>query len=371
MNIFILNWRDPKNPLSGGAEIVTLEHAKGWVKAGHKVTWFTSVFKGCKSLETIDGVTIIRRGNAFGVYLLAPFYVLKNQRDIDVIVDEIHGIPFFTPLYTRKPVVAFIHEIAGDIWDFMFPFPINIIGKFFETLYFKIYKSCLFWTDAPSTINELVHKGIPIDQCIAIPCPISVNDPTIITQNLKMKKAIRPTFLFVSRIVKMKGIEEVIKAFSFISHDFPQAQLRIVGSGEQFYIRKLKMMIDEYGAHDNVVFVGRVSEKEKFKEMSHAHILLHASVKEGWGLVVLEAASVGTPSVVYNVEGLKDVVKNGKTGVVLQYNSPQEMAREAIRLYGDSSKYQLYQKNGKAFADSLKWDDVTKQSLSLLHASMK
>src|SRR5437879_3318402 len=42
MNILILNWRDSKNPLAGGAEIVTLEHAKAWVRAGHHVTWFTS-----------------------------------------------------------------------------------------------------------------------------------------------------------------------------------------------------------------------------------------------------------------------------------------------------------------------------------------
>ena len=63
---------------------------------------------------------------------------------------------------------------------------------------------------------------------------------------------------------------------------------------------------------------------------------------------------------------LKDVVKNGKTGVVIQNNSPQEMALEAIRLYDDAKRYQLYQKNGKEWVDSLQWDDVIKQSLSLL-----
>src|SRR3989304_4913798 len=98
MRILILNWRDPKNPKSGGAEIVTLEHAKAWVKKGHKVTWFTSKFAGSKGTE------------------------------------KIHGIPFFTPLYVKKPKIAFIHEVANEIWNYMYSFPINKIGKSIEPI---------------------------------------------------------------------------------------------------------------------------------------------------------------------------------------------------------------------------------------------
>ena len=74
MHILILNWRDPKNPKSGGAEIVTLEHAKAWVKKGHNVTWFTSKFKGSKDTEKIEGINIVRRGNFLTVFLIAPFF---------------------------------------------------------------------------------------------------------------------------------------------------------------------------------------------------------------------------------------------------------------------------------------------------------
>src|ERR1035437_3814135 len=115
MNILILNWRDPKNPKSGGAEIVTLEHAKAWIAGGNAVTWFTSEFKGSKREETVEGVKIVRRGNILTVFLYAPIFYLFLKQKFDLVVDEIHGIPFFTPLYVGKPKIAFIHEVAGEI----------------------------------------------------------------------------------------------------------------------------------------------------------------------------------------------------------------------------------------------------------------
>jgi glycosyltransferase involved in cell wall biosynthesis len=363
MRILILNWRDVRDPKSGGAELVTMEHAKGWVRAGHSVTWLTASFVGAPSESVVDGVTFIRRWGPLTIYVYAPLYLLGHARFFDVIVDEVHGFPFFSPLFTKKPVVVFIHEIAGEIWDYMFSFPKNIMGRLLETYYFRLYKHCLFWTDAPSTVSELVDHGIPKDQCIAIPCPMIQADGFGIKNTKKEKD---PTYVFVSRVVRMKGIEEIIKAFSFIARAQVQSKLWIVGGGQDSYITELKHMMADYGIGDRVTFFGTVSEQRKYELMSRAHLLLHASVKEGWGLVVLEAASVGTPAIVYNVTGLKDVVKDGITGIVIPKNSPQEMAKEATQLLVDKKRYEHFQKNGKLWADSLQWDDVIQKSLRLL-----
>lgn len=367
MNILLLNWRDRSHPKSGGAELVTMEHAKGWVKAGHHVLWLTGWYDGGKKEEMIEGVYIVRRAGSLTIYPYAIGYLFLNSRKFDVIIDEVHGFPFFSPLVTHVPVVMFIHEIAGEIWDYMFSFPKNIIGKWLEQWYFRVYRHCFVWTDAPSTIEELVERGIPRNHCVAIPCPITVRKADV---GIYRKEKV-PTYIFVSRVVRMKGIEEVVKAFSFIVKEQVDAQLWIVGDGDGAYIEELKAMMREYGIYQNVTFFGSVSEQKKYECMAKAHILLHASVKEGWGLVVLEAASVSTPAVVYNVEGLKDVVKNGSTGVVIQNNSPRGMAQEAIRLYGDKKRYESYQKNGKAWVESLTWTDVTKQSLALLQKAIK
>lgn len=362
MKILVLNWRDVRHPKSGGAELVTMEHAKGWVKRGNSVTWLTAHYEEAKWNENVEGVRFIRRAGSQTIYLYAPVFLLFHAREYDVIVDEVHGFPFFSPIFTRTPIVMFIHEIAGDIWDYMFPFPKNIIGKILESLYFRVYRMGYVWTAAQSTAQELVDRGIPRNKCVIIPNPIVPSDHKIPV----VHKEKYPTYLFVSRVVRMKGVEEVIKAFSFISREDGYAVLWIIGGGEEDYIRELKRMINEYGINGKVFFFGIVSEQEKYDRMARAHILLHASVKEGWGLVVLEAASVRTPSVVYNVSGLKDIVKNGKTGVVIQDNSPQEMARQAMLLIKDRKRYATFQKNGLEWVKSLHWDDVIGQSLDML-----
>ena len=366
MNILILNWRDPKNPKSGGAEIVTLEHAKAWVEGGHGVTWFTSRFENSKEEEKTQGVNIVRRGNFITVFLHAFIFYLFSGQKFNLVIDEIHGLPFFTPLYVRKPKIAFIHEVADEIWDYMYPFPINKIGKIIEPLYFKLYRNVKFWTDADSTIDDLANKGIKRKNCIAINCPVS-NKPL---KTLPKKEKV-PTFIFVSRVVKMKGIEDVVRAFFYILRELKDARLWIVGDGEEKYVEELKETMRSYSISTKVKFFGRVDDNKKLELMRKAHLLLHASIKEGWGLVVIEAASQGTPSVVYNVAGLRDSVKNEKTGIVLEENNAKEMAREAIALIKNRKKYQSFQKNGILWVKNLTWEKATKESFELIKNTVK
>lgn len=361
MNILILNWRDLKNPLSGGAERVTFQHAKAWVKKGHSVTWFTSRFTGSKSSETTDGITFVRRGSGIGVYVFAPFFYLFSGNKFDLVVDEIHGLPFFTPLYVKEKKVAFIHEVAGEIWDYMYPFPLNILGRCIEFCYFFFYKKIPFWTDALSTVKELEKKGIPQKNCIVIPCPLENKVEKTIA-----KKSKNPTFIFISRLVPMKGIENIISAFIFIQKKIPLATLFIVGNGDKKYVQELKKIIKNNNIEKNVSFEGFVSEKKKLSLLRKSHILLHASMKEGWGLVVVEAASQSTPSVVYDVPGLRDSVRNGKTGIVLAVNSPREMAEQSLLLLKDRIRYKTYQQNCLLFARSLSRVKITNQSTEFL-----
>lgn len=362
MNILILNWRDPKNPKSGGAEIVTLNHAKAWVNKGENVTWFTSRFKGSKENEKINGVNIVRRGNFITVFFHAFLFYLFSKNKFDVVIDEIHGLPFFTPLYVRIPKIAFIHEVADEIWDYMYPFPVNYLGKLIEPLYFKLYKNIKFWTDADSTIDDLVKKGIKRKNCVAINCPIENKS----LSKLPKKENI-PTFVFVSRVVKMKGIEDVIRSFFYILREIKDARLWIIGDGESGYVNQLKENMESYSISTKVKFWGKVTESKKIELIRKAHILLHASIKEGWGLVVIEAASQATPSVVYNVSGLRDSVINNKTGVVLEENSAKEMAKQAVRLLKNVKTYKNFQEAGLIRARNLTWEKATKESLSLIY----
>lgn len=365
MNILLLNWRDPHNPLSGGAEYVTLEHAKGWVRHGDTVTWFTSIYRQAPSQEVLQGVHIIRRGSRVSVFFYAMLYYLFHRNEVDVIVDEVHGIPFFAVLYARVPVVLFIHEVAGDIWDVMYSKSIGIVGKLLERYYLYLYRKNLVWTDAQSTVDELEHLGVSRALCYAIACPITINPATY-----KPAKEKELTCIVVSRMVRMKRVEDVIVAFSDVVNTFPRSTLWLVGGGDESYVASLHDLVKKYNLSTSMTWYGKVSEKKKLSLLSRAHILLHTSVKEGWGLVVLEAASQYTPSIVYGVAGLADTVKNGKTGIIIPSCTPHDLSREIIALYSNKTIYTRMQNNAHIWSRSFRWKAVITQSRELLYKAV-
>ena len=124
MRILILNWRDPNNPKAGGAEVVNLALARQWIAAGHEVTWFSARFPGAAAEETIQGVRVLRRGRPWTVHWWAFWaYLRRTLRGHDLVIDQIHGIGFLTPLYVREPRLALIYEVAGSIWFKMYSLP--------------------------------------------------------------------------------------------------------------------------------------------------------------------------------------------------------------------------------------------------------
>lgn len=359
MNILILNWRDPKNPLAGGAEVVTMQYAQAWQALGHNVTWFAAFYKGAKRQEIIEGVNIYRKGNFLSVYFFAPLFYLFSRVKYDLVVDELHGIPFFTPLYVKKSKFAFVHEVAGKIWDVMFPFPLNLVGRVIEHIMFVPYRKTPFVTVSESTAEELHMMGIQ---------DVTMIENGVNTQKLPITihKEKVPTFIFISRLVKMKGIEDVLDAFAHILKELPEAMLWVVGTGNKAYEEVLSRKVHALDLNNHVKFCGKVPEKAKYLLMKKAHVLLHASVKEGWGLVVIEAASQGTPAVTYDVGGLRDSVIHGKTGILTKSNSPEELAREAVSLVKDHKRYKEYQQNAKKWADSFTWERTREKSAAFI-----
>mgnify|MGYP001575152852 CR=1 FL=1 len=368
LRILIFNWRDIKNPLSGGAEVLTHEMAKRWVRKGHRVTYFSAVFAGCQREETIDGVRVIRRGAPDILSFSIPvhfwafwFYWTKFRGKFDVVIDEIHGIPFFTPFFVKEKKIVLICEVAKEIWGQMFSFPWNLIGRLVEKFYFRIYKRILFLTISPSTKKDLIKAGIPAKSITILPMGVTLNLP----KNLPSKEK-NPTFIFVGRLCKMKAVDEAIRAFALIIKNFPRAEFWIVGDGEREYVDYLKKLVSQKELRKNVKFFGFVDEGKKFILLAKAHILLHPSKREGWGLVVHEANSAGTPTVAYNSPGLRDVVKDGKNGILCEENTPQDMSEKLISLLENKSLYQKLQKGGLEEVKKHDWNKTAKVAIEVL-----
>ena len=374
MNILILSWRGPKNPNAGGAEIASHEHAKAWVRNGHNVVLFTSLFEGGLGKENIDGVNIVRCGNeVFGVTIRAFFwYFFGKHPKFDLVIDEIHGVPFFTPLYVKEKKLCYIHEVAKEVWRLNpWPFPFNlipyVIGTIFEPFVFRlVYRNQKFMTVSQSTKVDLINWGILSKNIKVIHNGITAYRPKPFPEKEKLKTA-----MFLGALTRDKGIEDAIKAFNLINRSNSDWQFWIVGKGEANYVDKLKTMILSLNLRDKVKFWGYVSEKKKFELLARTHIVVNPSVREGWGLVVIEANKMGTPVVVYKSPGLIDSTKDGENGIILNENSPQVMAKAVTKLVEDRRLYKKLSVGAKKWSSLFDWSESGRESLNLLDSILK
>lgn len=362
MNILILSWRGPGHPLAGGAERVTQQHAKAWVASGHAVTLFTSRFTNSLEEEEIDGIHIIRRGNdVFGVQIQAAlWYFLTKHARFDVVIDEFHGIPFFTPLYVRTRIVAFIHEVAQNVWSSNpWPKPFNLIpwfvGKLGEPYVFKLlYRNIPFMTVSASTKKDLELFGIKTITVIH-------NGLTLGQSKKSVGKEKQFTLLFLSALAKDKGVEDAIKIFNRLNDLHDDYQFWIVGKGDEAYSETLKS-----SANKNIKFWGYVSEEIKVELLTRAHLLVNPSIHEGWGLVNIEANACGTPVVGFKVPGMVDSVVDGKTGMLIPLHDI-DLAVQKIREVKSTSKmYEELRKNAIEWSKQFSWDKAGAKSLKLI-----
>jgi len=366
MNILILNWRDIKNPKGGGAEILTHELAKRWASGGHSVTLFASEFPRCEKQEVLDGIKIIRVGHPdaryvfSSVHFLAYRYYKENfKKKFDVVIDEVHGLPFFTPWYVKGKKVVLICEVAGKLWLEMFGL-LGIFGRVIEKFYLKIYRDLLFLTISNSTKEELIKEGVNEENITVLPMGI-----TVPSKLKKYKKERTPTLIFVGRLSKPKGIEDAIKALEMIARKIPKINLWIVGRGDEGYVNYLKTLAKKLNIEDRATFFGFVSENKKFELIGRAHILLAPSVKEGWGLTVPEAAFVGTPTVAYDSPGLRDVLRGSIFKIVTKSSTPGGLRNEIIKLFQDKDFFNKLKKESLNMQE-FNWDRTAQVALKIL-----
>ena len=141
-----------------------------------------------------------------------------------------------------------------------------------------------------------------------------------------------------------------------------------MGFGTKEHVDKLKKLSTDLGISEKVKFWGYVTDRKKFELLALAHILINPSVHEGWSLVNIEANSVGTPVIGYNVHGLRDSVKPEKTGILVQKGNFHAIAEESLKLMREKERYERLQNNAKKWSKKFTWEKARRESLELIES---
>jgi glycosyltransferase involved in cell wall biosynthesis len=348
LRIAWFNWKCIRHPEAGGAERFTHEIASRLVDKGHEVTLVTSRPEGLPAKEEVGGYRILRAGGRYTVYLKArKMYMEALKGRVDLVVDEINALPFFTVKYAKEPIVALIHHLARECWLLEVKPPISWIGYILEPKYLSLYKRIPTITVSESTKRDL--EKLAFERIYVVPNGLDMKP-----LEKPPEKNGDPTIIFLGRLKKTKQPDHAIKAFKLVAEKVPDAKLLIVGDGP--LKSKLHKLVKKLKLEEKVTIYGRVDEEKKIELLREAQALIFPAVREGWGLVVLEANACGTPAVGYDVPGLRDSIRHMETGILVPYGDIKEMAKAMITLIENQELWTKMAENALQWAKQHSWD---------------
>lgn len=332
-HVLFVAWRDLADPRAGGSELLVDRLASGIAARGDRVTLL------CGGRTAERPYTVIRSGGPYSQFLRAPLAYARHIRDCDVVVEVCNGMPFLTPLWARKPTICMVNHVHTDLWSMRFPPPLSTVGRILESRVMPwAHRRNLTLTISHSTADALKDLGVTADRIrllfngVEPPPPLQPRSP-------------EPLFLALGRLTDYKRIDLLLRIWERV-RPVVGGHLVIAGDGpERSYLQSL--------AGEGVTFTGRVSEAEKHRLLCAAWLLLHPALIEGWGLVVAEAAIRGTPTIGFDVPGLRDSVIHPHTGLLTTTEGGFASAWASLVL--DDARRSAMAEAARAHAQRLQW----------------
>ena len=295
-SVLFLSWKDLANPEAGGSELFVDELILALQDRGHRAGLV------CGGPTEPRPYPVIRSGSKYTQYLKAPF-TARRVGDWDLLVEVVNGFPWLAPLWWPGPRLCFFHHVHEDQWFRHFPRLVADVGWFVEgTLLPRVYRNTVFGALSDSTAASLVRLGIPESSVHVVHVGL---DQTLFDE-LAPAAPPEPTFVCVGRLVANKGIDRILDAWKIVQQQRP-GRLLVIGDGPD------REVLERRGV-PRVDFLGKVDEATKRQIVAGSDLLVHGAHREGWGMVITEAAALGTPSLAFDADGVRDAIVDGDTG---------------------------------------------------------
>lgn len=350
MKVLVVNWQDRENPLAGGAELHLHEIFERLAARGHEVTLLCGGWPGSPPRVTLDGMDVHRVGTRHTFALKVHGYWAAQLRDapFDILFEDINKAPLYTPLWggSARRVVCVPHLFGGTAFSEL-AWPLATAVWLSERPLPLVYRGVPFEAISEGTADDLVVRGISRDRVTVIQPGVSFDHYT----PLASARAATPTFAYVGRLKKYKGVDLVIRAFARL--DDPSATLEIAGAGD--FRPALEALAASLDLGSRVRFLGFISEEEKLALLRRAWAVALASPKEGWGLTNVEAEACATPVVASDSPGIRESVRDGETGFLVPHGDVAALASAFRRISGSRNLVEAMGGKARAFAETFTW----------------
>lgn len=195
------------------------------------------------------------------------------------------------------------------------------------------------------------------------PSNIALNE----IENLKKQTGINSqdfVFVFVGRIVKDKGINELVESFVQINKEHNNVKLLLVGPFESDLDPIEAHNFKEIKENNNIIEVGFVNDVRPYFLMSNA--LVFPSYREGFPNVVLQAGAMGLPSIVSNINGCNEIIENNKNGVIVPVKNVIELTNKMKEFLLSEAFYLKLKKQARSsvenrYNQTYIWEEILKE----------
>ncbi len=365
----VISYRDIRHPEFGGAEVIMYEIFRRFAEAGHRVTFLTGRWAGAPPAETIEGLEIRRGGNQYTFNFVAPRMLrrLLSETPVDLVVEDINKIPFFSPLFQKQiPVLGVVPHLFGTTVFQQAPFPLALYVYFYERFIPLVYRRCLFSVLSETTREDLVGRGLERERLRLIRGGLDHRYHQPFDREGELPP---PVILYLGRLKKYKRIDLVIKALPRILARVPNAEYWIAGEGD--HRGALEAESKSLGLGEHVKFLGFRAGTEKLEILKQTRVLAYTSPKEGWGLSVIEGNALGIPCVASDSPGLRESVRHEDTGFLVPHGDVTALAQRLVELLTDEPLWWRMGRRGIEWAAEFSWDRAARETMTLAEEAIR
>jgi glycosyltransferase involved in cell wall biosynthesis len=356
--VHVLAWRDLDDPDAGGSELHADELMRRWADAGLEIVHRTSAGRGIPASARRHGYRVIRKGSRYTVFGRAAVSELAGRMGrSDALIEVWNGVPWFSPVWYRRPRMTVLHHIHGPMWDQLLPAPLAGAGRLLEArIAPPFYRRTRTVTPSEATREELVRLGFRPELVTSVD---NGTDPFFSPGGERWPD---PTVVAVGRLAPVKRFALLLEAVREARRTVPTARVRIVGDGP--LRAELQAWIDGHDAGGWVSLLGHVTRGQLRDEYRRAWVVGSASLAEGWGLSLTEGSACGTPAVATDISGHRCSVIDGVTGVLA---TERALGAAIADVLTDDDRRAALAAAALVRARTLTWDNSARGVLAVFH----
>ncbi len=363
------------------------------VKSGHQITVITKYSEGCETFDKEVPFTIFRiktkKDLVFSFFATLKFIQLHVKNKYNVVHN--HGVSAVVLLIFKRfflikvPVISSVHIVRKSQYKTIqkadiYKVPRETLGNeaidilptnkenrrelLMEKLYLKL-------SDGLAAVSEGLRKGIKNEYSISDKVYVILNGVNIDrfrksnrsgNEYIKLKHGIdcKYLILFVGVLNGRKGEFDLIKAMSNIISEYPDTKLLIIGEGPTKEVAMT--MVKNLKLEDSVKFISNVTHNEINKYYMACDLFVLPSCSEGLPKVLLEAMACGTPVVVSDIPGHREIITDNVTGYLFKIGDIDDLKSTILRVLENADQRKIIASNAKTLVEKLyTWEAVAKR----------